>query len=258
MKTEIKTLKDLVAFQKKEADRNGKTTEEVPPLDQSVQTVLSRPLKTRPSEDLTAAEALRMSGNRVSAVAKDLGVRYAPDAVKLDAYTIYDPRQRQAVESVKAFKASMVEHVKAGDGVIFYGCVGTGKDFLVANLLYTSANAGFQTRWFNCQRLYAQLRDRIGANQREQDLVAQLTEPAVIGLSDPVAANDDLNAWRMEFLYRVVDVRYCARRPTFMTMNAKTPEDADAKLGQQVFDRLQESALMVPCFWQSYRERKRG
>jgi hypothetical protein len=40
-----------------------------------------------------------------------------------------------------------------------------------------------------------------------------------------------------------------------MTVMAANPEDIDEQLSAPVFDRLREDAIILPCFWPSYRER---
>jgi hypothetical protein len=56
-------------------------------------------------------------------------------------------------------------------------------------------------------------------------------------------------------LYRVLDRRYREVKPTWVTINAEDADDAKAKLGAPIFDRLKDNAELVPCFWPSFRER---
>jgi hypothetical protein len=45
-------------------------------------------------------------------------------------------------------------------------------------------------------------------------------------------------------------------KSTWVSLNANSPEEADAMLSAAVFDRLREGAELFGCFWPSFRERK--
>jgi DNA replication protein DnaC len=148
------------------------------------------------------------------------------------------------------------ELISAGQGVIFYGSVGTGKDHLMAALLYEAARQEVVCRWVNGQEVFGMFRDSIRAHGREDDLLRQLTEPKVLAISDPIPPAGTPTAWNLQLLYRLVDRRYRKLGSTWASPSAASIEDADAKLSAPVFDRLRERAVMPRCFWPSYRERR--
>ena len=45
-------------------------------------------------------------------------------------------------------------------------------------------------------------------------------------------------------------------KPTWLTMNAANEADARDKLTAMIWDRLQDDAEIIPCFWKSYRSLK--
>jgi DNA replication protein DnaC len=183
-----------------------------------------------------------------------LGPRYSPQRCSLRTFRLTHDRQRAAVERLRDVQASLTDFVKAGRCIVFYGSVGTGKDHLLAAMLYAAAMAGFSCHWVNGQEVYGAFRDRMDTGQREEGLLRELVAPDVLGVSDPIPPAGQPSAWNLAQLYRLLDRRYRALRGTWVSLNALSPEDADQKLTAPIFDRLREDAELVPCFWPSYRE----
>jgi DNA replication protein DnaC len=192
--------------------------------------------------------------NAVRVILGDLGQRYHPGNVSLENYLCYDRGQAAVLAQVKTLAERLPESIRAGQNVILYGPVGTGKDHLLACLLYKAASLGFACRWKNGRRLFAISRDNMDAGLSEESFVSDLSRPAVLGISDPLLAVGDLSAWNTELLYRIVDSRYGNLRPIWMTMNAASEADADERLSAPVFDRLRHDAYIFHCFWPSYRD----
>lgn len=190
----------------------------------------------------------------MSAVARDLGGRYAPERVRLDAFHVYDPKQKPVLERLRALAGRLPEFVATGGGVLFYGLVGTGKDHLLAWLLYQAAGRGLSCRWVNGQEVYGRFRDAMDGGASEDDLLRHLAEPQVLAVSDPIPPVGSPTAWNVSQLYRLLDRRYRALKSTWVSVNALSADDADAKLSAPVFDRLREGAELFPCFWDSYRK----
>lgn len=195
------------------------------------------------------------AGKLVRYLRAELGNRYSPERVRLSEFAIYHTAQKSAVAKLIVF----IENLTAGCGsLILYGAVGTGKDHLMANALYAAARRGIEAGWVNGQELYGQARDLMGKPAtNESAWLNTWSAPQILGISDPVTPVGELSAWRLELLYRLIDRRYRAMKKTWVTMNVKTEEEADQKLSQQVFDRLQEGATIIPCFWPSFREKKK-
>ncbi len=193
---------------------------------------------------------------RVAALGRDLGERYGPLRCSFDTYQVYDGRQTHAIRAIAGWVTELHTRVAGGRGLVLYGSVGTGKDHLLAATLYQAA-VHFPTRWANAQELYAGARDRMDTAKSEAEWLRTWTDPIVLGLSDPVPPAGELSAWRLELLYRLVDRRYRRMRPTWATVNVKDAADADKRLTSPVWDRLQDGALLIPCFWPSWRERDR-
>jgi hypothetical protein len=79
-----------------------------------------------------------------------------------------------------------------------------------------------------------------------------------LAISDPIPPVGEPTAWNLGQLYRLLDRRYRDLKQTWVTLNALSIEDADAKLSAPMFDRLREDAELFACFWPSFRERRKG
>jgi DNA replication protein DnaC len=191
---------------------------------------------------------------RFAAIAKDLGPRYSTDRCSLITFHAPDPRQRAALDQVTAIYNTLADRIHQGQSVIFFGANGTGKDHLQAVLLYQAVRLGFPCRKINGPEMYRTVRDRIGNQESETKLLDKLAEPNVLAISDPIPPAGDLSAYRLEFLYSLVEKRYCALTPTWMTLNARDAQEAEEALSVQVWDRLEEGAELIPCFWPSHRQ----
>ncbi len=214
-------------------------------------------MNERARESDARREASQRSA-RLIVVADKLGKRYAPDRATLASYVVTHERQKAVLARVKAFAAELSPKASTVRGLVLYGTVGTGKDHLLAALLYDAARIGLNADWCNGQNIFGRFRDAMDTGESEAGLVSTFTKPDVLGISDPIPPIVDANrpqAWRTELLYRVLDARYRECRPTWVTVNATSADDAAAKLSSPVFDRLRDGAELIPCFWPSHREK---
>jgi DNA replication protein DnaC len=196
----------------------------------------------------------------VGRLARRLGPRYSPERSSLDTFHVYDrAAQGRVLERLRGIRARIAGYVAEGRGFVWLGAVGTGKDHLMAAMLYAAAAAGLRCDWVNGQDLYGRFRDGMDVKRPEEELLRELVAPEVLGISDPVPPQGVPSGWDLLQLYRVVDRRYHLNRPTWVTMNVlgKKPPEADAceLLSAAVWDRLREGAVVLPCFWRSYRGR---
>lgn len=212
-----------------------------------------------PNESAIASEGADKQRIRqlVYDLARDLGARYSESRSSLDAFEVYDDAQKQIVSRLRSVVANIAELVASGTSIIFVGTVGTGKDHLLSATLYAAARAGLGCRWVNGQEVYGQFRDRMDSGDTEEELLRTLVRPQVLGISDPIPAVGSPSAYNSSQLYRLVDRRYRMMRPTWVTLNSRSSEEAMEKLSAPVFDRLRDGAVILPCMWPSYRARRR-
>jgi len=208
-------------------------------------------------ETVDAEQTPRRIDLAESWLAKRLGPRYAPNRVRLESFELYDDRQREVIERVRALHGRLAEMTNRGHGVIFYGTVGTGKDRLLANLLYVAyARHGITCDWWDGENLWAWARELIRQNAPVDDIASKFCHLGILAISDPSPAIGELSDWQTRLLARIVDLRYRKTRPTWITLNALDIGELYELLSDRVADRLKEDAEIFPCFWQSYREWK--
>lgn len=186
-------------------------------------------------------------------LAAALGSRYSPDRATFDGYKIYDARQKGVVAKLR----HAAQLASAGKHLVLYGAVGTGKDHLLAAALYEVARAGFSVAWVAGLEFYGMVRDGFKNDDGESSIIGRLSRPRILGISDPTASAGDLSDWRIELLSRLIDQRYREMRPIWLTMNADNEQEIEEKLTTRIWDRLQDDAEIVPCFWPSHRARAR-
>lgn len=200
-----------------------------------------------------AETAARKRAAVIQTLAARMGKRYAPTRATLGNFRIEYREQAQVRKAIEAIMASGT----FDRGILLYGSVGTGKDHLLAALLYAAADAGRTAKWVNGQEVYSRFRDAMDSKVSEESLIREFTTPDVLGISDPIPPVIDPSrpsAWRTELLFRVLDSRYRDCKPTWITLNAQSPDDAQRKLSEPVFDRVRHDAVLIPCFWPSFRE----
>ena len=188
----------------------------------------------------------------------DLGARYSQNRVSLENFERYHPAQAKVLSEACQLAKHLTEFVLAGRGLILHGSVGTGKDQIMAALLYRAVSEhSLSVRWVNGLDLFGAVRDGMDDGRKEIDFFRTWSAPAILAISDPIPPLRDPSAWNIEILYRLIDRRYRNNKSTWMTLNAASVEEADEKLSAPVFDRLKEDAVILRCFWPSYRERQK-
>ena len=195
----------------------------------------------------------------VETLAADLGPRYSPARASLDSFQVRDGKTQAPVVARLRQLAGRLDKLTAdGVGLIFLGRVGTGKDHLAAALLYIAAREfGLDSRWVNARSTFQQSRDAMAQDRTEADLIRPLVKPSILCLSDPLPIAGTLSAWNVDLLYRLVDERYRQYRPTWVTMNAESADEADDRLSPPVWDRLRDQAEVIECKWESWRKERR-
>lgn len=207
---------------------------------------LVRPLTDAEIEQIAAEEEMerkRLVAVALGEIVKQLGKRYSPALANLQAYRIYHANQTPVIEALRT--ANVADMVKDGRGIVLLGSVGTGKDHLLAAM-----------RWLSGPEFYGDLRDRMDTGDSEDQRFHELKRPKVLAISDPIPPVGGPTAWNVSQLYRLLDRRYRDLRSTWMTLNATSERDADELLSAPIWDRLRENALVLKCFWPSYRQQR--
>jgi DNA replication protein DnaC len=195
----------------------------------------------------------------MSYLTRDLGRRYAPEVCSFDTYRVCHPGsgQRAVVDALRALAARLPESVSQGENLILAGTVGTGKDHLLAALLYSAASIlrpALSCRHTTGEALYSEFRSTMRRDgDSERTVLDRCLTPKILGISDPYIASTPLSAWELGRLFAVVDGRSQQGWPTWVTANALTEEQLEEQLTTPVYDRLRDRALILWFDWPSYR-----
>lgn len=184
---------------------------------------------------------------------RDRGERYAK--CRLANYRAATDAQRAALEFLNDYATNIVERISGGVNVLLLGPAGTGKDHLQMGLCWWAVKEFRSVQWVNGTSLWVRFRQTFGddAVDDEQDVIDELTAPDVLAISDPLPPRGPLTDYQASMLFEVIDSRYSRMKPTWVTLNVASREEAEQRIGAQVVDRLGHGALVVKCNWKSYR-----
>jgi DNA replication protein DnaC len=186
-------------------------------------------------------------------LASTVGARYA--GCTLENYVLSgNERQKYIYDCIVKYAENMEENIARGSGIIMFGRCGTGKDHLVAALLYQAVLMhGFSCAYERGTHFFESLRSAIGDGVSEKEVIRPLERPLVLCLSDPVPSVGPTSNFQTDALFRLIDSRYRQNKITFATLNVDNSKEASERLSAQIIDRLSHNALALSCDWPSYR-----
>ena len=182
-----------------------------------------------------------------------------------DSFTLFGPpeiqqRQQAVLNSVRDFGRNLFDNIHDGKNVLFFGTMGTGKDHLMKCLLAAAIlKHGFSVDWRNGAQLWIDLRDTLRKHSEvsERQLLRELGQADILAISDVLPPSGTLTEFQATALFAVIDERYRHQRPTFMTLNVASRQEAENRMGAQIVDRLAQRALVQHFAWPSWREHSR-
>lgn len=181
-----------------------------------------------------------------------VGRRY--ENARLSSFEVTCEQQRDVIRDLTDFAANVSEAVASGHNLILYGPRGTGKDHLLVAMLRAAIGDGHTVAWRDGQSLYGECRDSIDREGSEAKFFAQFTGPNIFAISDPTPPLGDVKSdWQLATLFRIIDRRYRDLKPTWVTINAASAEEAQKRIAPNIIDRLTHGALVLRCNWKSYR-----
>lgn len=218
------------------------------------------------AEELAVQDRLRREENRQlearaakaeAALRGDLG-RYK--GWNLSEYEIYagEP-QRSARDRTQNMGNRIDKLIRERHNVIWWGSIGTGKDQLATWVLRVAASKGHSVRWLPAREFYSQMASAFGDGLSQREVVNEWLRPTVLCLSDPVYLIG-WNAKHGEYLNALIRARYDSGKATWVTCNVASLDDKDDEesghnlFGPDVWDRLRENSVCIPCRWRSHRK----
>lgn len=177
--------------------------------------------------------------------------------VTLTTFQVTCDAQRNAVEALRDYQKHLPERVSAGEGIVLCGPSGTGKDHLAVSILKCAMMRDrLSGMYVPGLELFSEMRDVIGSHTSETQFVARFCTTDILLLSDPLPPRGSLTDFQAAMLETIVDWRYRHLRPTFITLNVATGQEADERLGVPIVDRLRHGATVIKCDWPSFRKPK--
>ena len=194
---------------------------------------------------------------KLSILKKDVGERLDPfKRATVDTFKIYDPEQEKTLRRVREYVDDIEANVENGNGAFLIGPPGTGKDHLAIAIAREAViRLGASARWLDVATLRAELRDAIKSSKEEKKTLGPYLKADVLILSDPIPPGSGLSDFQADALFRLIDGRWRQLRPTLITANFRTEQEAEGVLGSQVVDRLSHGGLRLRCQWGSFRRR---
>ncbi len=173
----------------------------------------------------------------------------------LENYRQEHPGQREVVEALRAYCQNMPAEIAAGNGIVLFGAVGTGKDHLLTAVARVAIlTHGIAVLWVNGLDLYGELRDRIHNDESERQWVRSMVAPPVLYVSDPIPPIGGLTPYQASMLLRILDGRNREIRSTWVSMNVNSSVEAAHAMGTPLVDRLKPGSIGAFCDWPSARK----
>lgn len=204
----------------------------------------------REREELRKREVARRANLEAMYAA---GERYR--ACTLDNFVITTPMQQRVVDHLRGYLDKLDDNLAACRGIVLYGPVGTGKDHLLFAVVreIVRRREDVTVCWKNGQDWFGDVRDAMDADVSEAKLMHKLSTAKVAVISDPLPPIGGLGNHMATMLYRVIDDRYNANLPTFVSVNVRDNDEADERMGAATWDRLCGGAYKICCNWPSHR-----
>lgn len=149
-----------------------------------------------------------------------------------------DDRQNPRIsDAMKRYAEKFQEFYKAGQGILLYGPVGTGKTYLaacIANAIIDQERGAYMTSF---SRILNELQSSF---EGRQEYIDELCGQTLLVIDDLGTERD--SAYAQEQVYSVIDGRYRARKPLIVTTNLSFAEIVNCQdIGRRrIYDRVLE------------------
>lgn len=151
------------------------------------------------------------------------------------------------------YAATFHDRLKAGDGLIFSGNIGTGKNMLAACIAKASVEAGFTSLHTTVLKMVRQVKRTWNTKECEQEAIDKFSEPDLLIINE-IGIQFESKTEEL-YLSEIIDDRYEAMKATILISNFQETELSDI-LGPRIIDRYYEGGSRLLRFtWGSHRRR---
>jgi DNA replication protein DnaC len=203
-------------------------------------------------EAIQRAEADERRRRRAAAYLDDSGLVGRYRNATFDNFEAQTEQQRRALAACQAYAA---RSTPGWSSLWLLGPVGTGKSHLMAAIVNAYIGADSAAGWTTARGLIRRIRATWGREAEEAEAAVMAFYTRV-----PFLAIDELGIGcgtdsELTHLLDVVDARYADGLATAIATNLDA-RSLRAAVGDRIFDRLRENAIVVPCDWPSHRGRQ--
>lgn len=166
-----------------------------------------------------------------------------------------DDRKRPDLsDAALRYAEQFATHLRNGQGLLYYGPVGTGKTYLAACIANAVVDREYSARMTNFNDISNALWDA----EYKDEYMTELRGYDLLILDDLGAERK--NAYMQEIVYNVIDARNRAGRPVIITTNLTRDELAKTEeMGySRIYDRLLQRCLPIEVAGQSRRRQAAG
>lgn len=198
------------------------------------------------------------------------------DTFRISKEPAYAKLQRNAMADLRDYQTHLADRLAEGVGLWLAGPCGTGKDHLLCSLLRVGISNGLwippQPEFRDLSKeyrepylprhrfryvtsgssLFAEFRQAM-KDETEEATIGRYSRTDLLVLSDPIPPIGSLTPHQAGMLLEIVDRRNRHGRPTWTAVNVANQDEADARMGAAIVDRLQHGAVCLELNWPSYR-----
>ncbi len=174
---------------------------------------------------------------------------------RLHNFECRTPQQEKVHSAIVEYGNSLPERLETREGIVLYGPVGTGKDHLMVSLGGIAVERFDRSvRWLNGQNWLGDVRDAMDSDKAERSLLAEISRPEILILSDPLPPMGGLGQHMATMLYRLFEARDARGRVTWVTINVMSDQEADERMSVPTWDRICDRSWKMFCNWKSHRK----
>jgi DNA replication protein DnaC len=158
-------------------------------------------------------------------------------------------------------------------GFVVHGSVGTGKTYLLASVVnHLTLEKGISTRFVEFTHLLGEIREKFDRGRSESDVLDPLTSTTVLAIDE--LGKGRRTDWQLSIIDELISKRYNRGLTTIFTTNYRLDEPTLSsattasefrrkavsetlreRVGDRVFSRLHEMAVLIPIDAPDFRRR---